>query len=174
MTKPIKKGRTKLVRIPVLSATVAIVVLAGGCGSGGDSGANAGADGAGVTTSSLSKTTYVKKASAACKEERKGLVQEASSYLGKHEKQGEPEAIAIANMAKAIVVPTIEAEIEAIRELGAPAGDEEEIEEILTALETGVDEVKQLDKAQSIETVLDRFGTANVKLRSYGFTACTN
>jgi hypothetical protein len=161
-------------RLMMMAAVAAIAASAVGCGGGaGGSTSEAQSGGPSIATSSLDKTEFVKKASAACQREREGLPEEASVYLSKHGSKGLSESVVIANMAKAVMVPTIEAEIAAIRKLGAPAGDEEQIEAILAAQQKALDEVKGLKEAKSIEAILAHFGDANKMLKDYGFTACT-
>lgn len=160
----------------LLVVAVVSVALVAGCGGGDDdSSAAAGSDsGEPISTSSLSKAEFVKQASAACRRERSDLLGDAYKYLGKKTSSGTPQDVAVADLGRTLVVPTVEAEAAAIRKLGAPAGDEEEIEEILAAQQEGIDEVKALKKADSIEVVLEPFADANKKLREYGFTACFN
>jgi ethanolamine utilization protein EutP (predicted NTPase) len=152
----------------LLIAGIAIVAALAGCGGGDDSGGTES-----VTTSSLSKAQFIKKASAACRQERRGLVAEASAYLGKHSSDG-PRPVVIADMGKAVMAPTVEAEVAAVRKLGAPAGDEEEVEAMLAADEKGIEEVKDLKEAKSIYQVVRHFYAASELFKAYGFSACTN
>lgn len=153
----------------------AISLVAVGCGdSGDDSGSGGAASGESIETSELSKQEYLKQASAACDRERKNLVQEVNSYLEKHSSDGQPEGVLIANMARATMLPTIEAEIAAVRKLGAPEGDEEQIEEILAAQEAAVEKAKKLKNAPTLEDVESLFLKATDKYKAYGFVACTN
>jgi hypothetical protein len=77
-------------------------------------------------------------------------------------------------MTRAVVVPTIEQEIVAIRKLGAPAGDEEEIEAFLTAEEEGVAQVAKLKKIFS-RFQMERYLAPSAKLAfGYGLEECAN
>lgn len=140
-------------------SVLAIAILAG---CGGDS------------TSSLDKAEFIKQASAACARERKPLVNEAAAYLEKPAVEKQPNSTALANMSKAVVVPIIEAEIAAVRQLGAPEGDEEEVEAMLAAQQAGVEEVSGLQQAKSMEEVEAHFREATKLYEAYGFEACTN
>lgn len=127
-----------------------------------------------VRTSSLSKDEYVQKASAGCTKVRKGLTSKASAYISKVSPKGTSEAVIIAKLGKELIVPTVEAEMAVIQKLGAPVGDEEEIEAILAADQQAIDQVKELKKASSIEDVLGLFSDATKAIKGYGFKACTN
>lgn len=95
----------------------------------------------------------------------------ASAYVAKQTAEGQPRPEAIAEMGKAVMAPTIEREIAAIRRLGAPAGDEEEIEAIL---ETEEEEIKQLTEAKTVFQLVKRFSESSDMFKEYGFSACTN
>lgn len=154
-----------------LAAVVAIAAIAVGCG-GGDSGSATSA-GITVTTSSLDKAAFLKKANAACSKEREKLIPAIEAYFKKYAAKL-PENVLIASMAKAAMVPTVEAEIAAVRKLGAPAGDEDEIATILAAQQKAVDQVKTLKKAPSLEAVEGRFHRATKMYEAYGFASCMN
>jgi hypothetical protein len=164
----------------LLAGAVVIAVVAAGCGDGDstagspDSQSDGGSGGGTVSESSLSKAEYIKKAGAACRREREDLVGEASIYFAKHPSKGKQQGAVVADMARAVMVPTIEAEMAIVRETGAPKGDGKQIEEILRAEQEAVDEVKEQDEVQSIQAVLDYFGAVNNKYRDYGFTSCLN
>jgi hypothetical protein len=141
-------------------------------GSGSSSESSSG--GPPVTTSSLSKAEFIKKATVACELERKNLVTEVTDFMSEGLKEGKNEKALIASMAKVVMVPTVEAEMDAIRTIGVPAGDEDEIEAILATEQGGIEEVKQLKSADDLEEIEDHFTEATKKFRAYGFEACTN
>jgi hypothetical protein len=130
--------------------------------------------GATVTTSTLSKAEFIRQATAACNEEREGLVDEVTNYLSKQESKELPESVSLVNMARSVMLPTIEAEMAAVRGLGAPAGDEEEVEAMIGATLAAVDEVKELKKAKSLEEIENHFAGATQMFQDYGFEACIN
>jgi hypothetical protein len=155
----------------------AIAAIAVGCGGDDDSMSPSAASGqpanVTVTTSSLSKEGFIKQASAACHREGKGLIGEVSAYLKKHRDDGLKERALQAHMVKAVVLPTVEASMAAVRELGAPAGDEEEVESLLVAQLEAVNEVRRLKKVASFEEVEAHFAEAGDSFRDYGFRSCT-
>lgn len=170
--------------ILLLAATIALVVLMVGCGGGspGSSGGQQGGDetesgepaGAPIATSSLGKEEFLEQANLACQRQKKGLIDRMSNYVKQHHAEARSEGVLIADLAKVVLVPSVEREIAAVRRLGAPEGDEEEIEAILAAQEKGVEEVKNLRQAKSLEEVEDHFIKATKLYEEYGFTACIN
>lgn len=147
----------------VLAAVLAALAILAGCGDEG-----------GVETSALGKAAFIGKANAACERLGENSVTEDSAYQRKSEAEGASESVALAEMAEAVMVPAIEAKAEAIRSLGAPAGDEEKIESILAAEEEATAEIKDLSEVDSIQVIIDYMGEPNVKLYEYGLDACAS
>lgn len=151
--------------IALLCGACALALLAAGCGGGGDET---------TTTASLSKAQFIKKADGICASAEKEVEGEFESFAKEHklsEKQppshGESE-----EAATSILIPSIEGQVEDIRALGAPAGEEEKVEELLTAVEDALDKAKQ-DPAAFIETEGEGdFAHANKLAREYGLTVC--
>jgi hypothetical protein len=164
---------------------MAVMAIAAGCGGGGDSSsapASAGGDtsatgesnGGSITTSSLDKEEYIKKASAVCVKERESVLEEMAAWVKSHEGKGNSGAELIVPLTRQVLLPKIEAEIAAVRALGAPEGDEDQIEAILAAQQAAVDEVRSEKKLTSFEEVDTHFKAAGDMYREYGFTACMN
>jgi hypothetical protein len=150
----------------VLGAVVAALFVAG-CGSGDDSTT--------VTTGSLSKEAFVKKADAICTKGNLSMQKGFASYLRKHKKS----IIALRHPSKAdyegliigVLVPNLEREIDEIRALGAPSGDEKRIEEIFAAWEEGI-EVAENDPAAVKHSSEAIFGVASRLAKEYGLEVC--
>lgn len=126
-----------------------------------------------VTTSSLSKAAVIKKGAAACKRTRKGLSAEQEAYIEVHIVDGLPQGELLANMTREVLVPRIEAEIKTIRDTGAPAGDEKQVEAILTAQQAAVGKVAELKGIAANQTLEAPFSKANQLRRRYGFPVCS-
>lgn len=179
----------------LLTAALAIAALAVGCGgdddqadspasvNGGavterDSNSNGGEtsgserSSAPVTTSSLNKPAFVKNANAICRRERARLLPEMNAYLKKQGSDGTASGAFLADMFRAVFIPSIEREMEAIRGLGAPAGDRQEVEAILVAQEAAVEEMRSLESLSAIFDLGGRFAKADAKLQDYGLTGC--
>jgi hypothetical protein len=150
-----------------LAAAMAVAVIAMGCGSDEDSGSASAGD-----SSSLSKAEFVKQANAACLKPRETALQEVAAYSQKHRSEGLSDTLLGRKAIKVVLLKTFEEEIAALRALGAPEGDEEEIDAMLAATQSALDEAKELPKTSSKE-VESYFGDADKKLRQYGLTGCT-
>lgn len=149
-----------------MAAVMAGAALAAGCG-GDDSDAE-GADTT-VTTSSLSKAQFVKKAEALCLQEEKRLYARLKAYGNKNPAEGGvsegPEAV------RKILLPPIQRQIDELRELGAPRGEEKQLETYLDALQEAVDTIDEKGLSSS-----DELGRAykrpNELVRKYGLKEC--
>jgi hypothetical protein len=149
-------------------AAVAATLVVAGCGGGG------GGDPT-VTTGSLSKEAFVKKADAICTKGNARLQKGFALYLRKNKKS----IIALRHPSKAdydgliggVLVPNLEREIKEIRALGAPAGDEERIEAIFTAWEEGI-EVAENDPNAVRHSSEAIFGIGSRLAKEYGLEVC--
>lgn len=183
-----------------LIALAAILVLAAGCGgdddattaTGGepasgetaqggaerepttsDGSADGEASGGELKAGSLGKAAFVKRIGAVCERLRKGLTQKAVAFLQKRAgEEGSPEGEAAAEMYRAVLAPVIEAEVEAVRRLGAPAGDKKQIEAILAEYEDVLDEIESLETANGLFHFQGRFEAADEGWRRLGVARC--
>lgn len=177
-------------RLMILAAALcAIMAIAVGCGSDDDSTTTTSADAVAageeggseggqsdsppVAQTSMSKAAVKKKATAACKQTRKGLSAEQEAYIAEHVEDGLEQGQLFANMTREVLVPRIEAEAETIRENGAPVGDEGKVEAILAAQEAGVAQLAALEELSSNEELEKPFAKANKLRQSYGFPVCS-
>jgi hypothetical protein len=166
----------------LLSLVMAIAALGAGCGSGGsDSSSSEGAfsttggstaGGTSVKTSSLSKDEFVKQANAICERERKNILTEFDAYFAKH--KGEKEAAQVfADMIHVVLLPTVENDIAKIRALGAPEGDEAEIELFLEEQQKAVEAAAKAKRISDEEPLSTYFEGPTKLARAYGLEGCT-
>jgi alkanesulfonate monooxygenase SsuD/methylene tetrahydromethanopterin reductase-like flavin-dependent oxidoreductase (luciferase family) len=160
----------------LIAAVAAAFVV--GCGGGSDdSSTTAAAGGQTIATSSLSKEEFIKKAEAACQRAGEDTFEQVLLYLQGHEKKNATradEAALFAQMTKAVVIPVVETKIAAIRKLGAPSGDEEEVQAFLSAQEEEIAELSKLTHIVS-RFQMERYFTPSTKLGiEYGLDECTN
>jgi hypothetical protein len=144
--------------------TTSIVVTSVGCG-GGD------ADTSTSTTAPLSKAQFLKQANAACAKERAGLAQRVAKY---ERLRGGREPAPGADMVHFIFLPTIEAQILRIEEIGVPRGQAGQVGAILDAERRSVDSVAVIQRVPSIAKAVRQFAEADKLLRAYGLDACAN
>lgn len=148
--------------LSALAVLVALAALVAGCGGGDDT-----TDSETVT---LTKTEFIKQGDAICKEANEDNEAEAEEYaeengftLEKASKDQIEEAVA------AVLVPSLEKQADELKALGAPEGDEDEVEAIIVALEDATGEIE--DDPSSIFTgkSLDK---PNKLAGAYGFKVC--
>lgn len=124
-----------------------------------------------VQASSLSKAQFVKQANAICQKTKFDLNKEGEAFVKQHAGGAQREEL-FGDLARTIFLPAIEAEMAAIRELGAPKGEEEEVEAILSAQQAGIDEMRELAAAAAVTELESPFAEASKKFGAYGLSAC--
>lgn len=142
----IGQGRKRVVL--VLAAFVALAV--GGCG-GGDS------------TSALTKAQFIKQADAICKKADETQLNE----LGRVEQELTGNAASRKNQERLVTeggLPPIQEEAEEIAALGAPSGDEDQVDAIVEAIEAGV-----VEGGEDPEKLESAFAEADRLAKAYGF-----
>jgi len=148
--------------LSALAVLVALAALVAGCGGGSDT-----TDSATVT---LTKTEFVKQGDAICEEASEDNQAEAEEFakdngfdLEKASKEQLEEAVG------AVLVPSLEKQAEELEALGAPKGDEKQVEEIVVALEDATGEIEDdpslIFKAKTLQK-------ANQLAEAYGFKVC--
>ncbi len=156
----------------LLSMLLAAVATAAAAGCGGDSSGSDDAASASpapttVTSSSLSKSAFLKQGNAICTKGAK-QVETALANLGKLKGKA-------AEAAARAFVPTFVAMVESvigeIQELGAPSGDEAEVEAILSAMQQAGKEGSE-DPEATIEDLARSFKKPDKLASDYGLTSC--
>ncbi len=121
-----------------LAAGVLLVALVAGCGSSSDS-------------SSLTKAEFIKQADQICAKGEKSIESGAEKFAEENNVDTEkPTKGQQEEVIKTVVAPEIRKQAEEINDLGAPKGEEPEVEAIVTAVEEGADELES-KPAQLIE-----------------------
>lgn len=172
---------------------LAVVLIAGCGGSGGDGGSTSAEGGSGsassegsaegsggeggsgteVTTSSLSKAQFVKQGNLACSREKEELTKRVAGYPGAGNTEGKSKEEIYAEEVRALLIPTFEGEIQRLQELGAPAGEQQQIEALLAAKQKATEEVAAQKSLGSIYDVARYFATSNQLMIGYGLNICT-
>jgi hypothetical protein len=128
-----------------------------GCGGSGDD----------ATTGGLSKKAFIARAEAVCRKAEEEQFQKSSIYLKEHPGIKEEEVIIPAGL-----LP-LEKELDALRGLGAPTGDEAEVNEYLEALAEGLKQARE-DPGSALSQTENAFESANDRAKKYGFEICAN
>lgn len=165
-----ERGMILTARLTMLLASALLAAAIVGCGgSSSDGGGSSGSDQT-VTTSSLTKAQYIKKASAICTESQQSRQQQYLLYAEQH--SGEEEEELLAHMIPAVVIPGLEKRDAELRELGAPAGEEAQVEEVLDALYRIIEIAKGLNGGPPT-TEYQRSSDEALKVtKKYGLAVC--
>jgi hypothetical protein len=140
----------------LLGLALVTALVAAGCGGDSDDDS---------TTSSLAKPAWIAKADAICQQGNQEIEQAANEQFGKQEQ--EPSDEQIQQFTNETVVPSVQKQIDQIRELGAPSGDEDQVNEILDTVQADI------DKAKSATTLPDEpFANGNALATRYGLKVC--
>jgi hypothetical protein len=160
--------------IATLAAALAIVVLVAGCGGGSDSSDSTAADTGGADTSdapALSKAEFIKQGDEICAETGQKLQEGITDFSSENGlDEGEPSEEQAEELVTEVILPLIQEQAEEIDALGAPKGEEAEVEEIVAGLEEAVDEGLE---DPSIATGSDNpFADVDQRSQDFGFNVC--
>lgn len=147
------------------AALAAVAALAAGCGGGEDEGGFSP-----VVAEPIAKVEFLRQADQICLASESRIEAAADDLLTG---PGEPDPAEVERIALDLVVPALQSEVVAIRALGAPEGDEQEVEAILAATEEGIAAIEAdprgLTEAGSVPAPLAR---AERLARAYGSQQC--
>jgi len=158
-------------RISGAVALVALVVvgaaLVAGCGGGGDETT--------VETVTPTKAEFIRKADKICRNTREAII---DGSVPKIEKVvGTPKAQQVEfELISNVLIPALEKEVDDLRALGMPAGDEAEIETILKLTEGAIAEAKTEPETYAQGTSYregsEHYGQAYQLSLKYGMEEC--
>lgn len=152
--------------ITALFGVLAIALVAG-CGGSSDSSGSESSE----ASSSLTKAEFVKQGDAICKKGDAAIEEEANEFAAENNIDTKnPTESDQEEVIEQVVGPAIKHQGEEIAELGAPSGEEEEVEAIVSAVETGAEEVEE-DPAAILKGK-NPLGEAARLAKAYGFKVC--
>ncbi|MFN8159907.1 MAG: hypothetical protein U0R52_02525 [Solirubrobacterales bacterium] len=147
-----------------LLAAGALALLAGCGGGGGDT--------TGVPTGDVSKADYIAQADQVCQAQRKKLQKESTDYfvnqLGLPPNQS-PTPEQFATFAKQSLIPSVQSELDQLRQIEAPSEDADRISKVY---DTAQQELAAIKKDPSSVASGDSFAKANKLAQEYGFKVC--
>jgi hypothetical protein len=149
---------------------VALGLVAGGCGGGS---AASGTDAA-SSPPQPSKTQYVARVNAICKERKAGLADRVSEFYEAHRSSDEPRLVLNHEVAFFVLLPTIQEEMAPMYYIPSPAEDEDRIDRMLSAERVVVEDLTVGKRLASIRAFKRRFIRVDRMLRAYGLYACQN
>lgn len=161
--------------IAMLVGALAIVVLIAGCG-GSDSGdsdstaADAGGN-AGNDAPALSKAEFIKQGDEICTETVTTFSQGIKDFMSENglDESEEPSQEAQEELAAEVLLPAYQTQAEELAALGAPEGEEEAVEGIVTGFEEAIADAEG-DLGGAIEE--DPFADVKAEAADFGFKVC--
>jgi hypothetical protein len=146
-----------------LSAFVVVAVLAAGafatgCGSSDDNGDS-------TTTASLTKAEWIAKADAVCQQGNQQINQAAHQQFANQK----PTAADVQQFATGTALPNTQSQVDQIKALGAPSGDEDQVNKILDTVQADIDKAKAAGDLED-----STFADGNALARQYGLKVCGN
>lgn len=145
----------------MISAVLAAGLIAAGCGSSDDSSSSDS-----TSTAALTKAEFLAQGNAICTAGNQKL-EAAFQSLGKG---STPEQISQVTTEQ--IVPTINDELDQIRALGAPAGDEQQVSAILDEADSASVKLEADPSLGAGDS--DPFAQANKLAKEYGLTVCAS
>jgi hypothetical protein len=137
-----------------LTAVLALGAIAAGCGgSSNDS-----------STSDLTKAEWIAKADVICQQGNQEIEQAANEQFG-NEKPSEAD---IQQFTQGVVLLGTQDQVDKIRDLGAPSGDEDQVNKILDTVQADIDKAKSDGSSISEST----FADGNALAKQYGLKVC--
>ncbi len=164
--------------IALFAGVLAIALILVGCGGGsggGDSTASGStASSTDSSTASLSKAEFIKKADAICGVDGRRTQSEYARFVEKNKiSEGKtPTAAQYAEASEKIQIPAFKRQVEEIRALGAPAGEEEQVAALLDAVEAGIEKLEEVDPKVALESAHQKFIKADKLAVAYGLKVC--
>jgi hypothetical protein len=149
-------------RLAVAVAAIAAVAIAG-CG-GGSSTSTTDAGGA-----ALSKSEFLAKGNAICAKGEQQIQAEGRKLFtsSKAPSQAEQEKFATET-----IIPNVQQQIDGIKALPPPSGDEDQVNAIVDAAQSALDKAKQDPTMLTDQGGTDPFAQANKLADAYGLTKC--
>ena len=148
---------SRLTRGMTLAAPLILVVVAAGCGSSSKS------------TPALTKAEFLKKGNAICKKGNDQINKVAQKLFPN--RKARPSKAQLNKFATGTLIPSVQSQINGVKALGAPKGDEAKVNAIVTTAQAALDKAKK-DPILLTGSKHDPFAKANKLSKAYGLTVC--
>lgn len=140
----------------------AVALLVSGCGDDEEGGFSP------VVSEPVSKVEFLRQADQICNAAESQIEAAADDLITAKE---EPSPEEVEEVAINIVVPALKSEVAAIGALGAPEGDEDQVQGIIDATEAGIAEI-EADPAALLDGAPPSLQEAEKLAREYGSQQC--
>jgi hypothetical protein len=124
--------------------------------------------GNGSAAKAISKPVFIEKASDICVTTARRIGSESLVVIEESNIESINDEVE-ASLVEPILIPAFETEIEEIRALGTPKGDEAQIESILTAIQEIIDAAEE---EPELVTRPKPYAAIEARAKSYGMSAC--
>jgi hypothetical protein len=143
--------------IALIGAVMAFAAIAAGCGS---------SDSTTDSTASLTKAEFLKQGNAICAAGNEEINAGFNKFLPKGK---QPSKAELDEAMETVLIPSISKQVEEIRALGAPEGEEEAVEDFLAGAEEELE--KGEEEPASLATNAS-FSKTNREGKAIGLTSC--
>jgi hypothetical protein len=148
--------------IAVLVGVFAIGALVAGCGGGDSTGSG----------TALTKAEFISQGDAICEKGNEEIESGSEEFAEENEIDTQnPTTAQQEELVSDVIVPNLNKQAEEIDALGAPSGEEAEVEAIVEAVETGAGEIED-EPGQLVEGNTTSFDKANKLASEFGFKVC--
>lgn len=147
-----------------LAAVLAIAVSVSGCGSSSSSTTT-------ETTAAISKAEFIAKGNALCVKGQKAQNAGFDAYVKTHGLENKkPTKSQTAEIVETILAPNVQGQIDAVKALGAPSGEEQQVNSALEAAQQALNKVKANPELAFAKD--SPFHAAGQQLHALGLTEC--
>jgi hypothetical protein len=149
-----------------LAVTVALVVGAcvAGCGSSNNSTST-------ETTATIGKAEFVAKGNAVCVKGEKAQEAEINAYVKKHGLENKkPTPAQQAELVETVFAPNIQSQIDGVKALGAPSGEEQQVSSALELSQQTLEKIEA--NPELVFGNQDAFAAAGKQLHALGLKKC--
>src|SRR6478672_13036806 len=151
--------------IGLLAALVAIAAVVAGCGSSSSETTE--------TTASISKAEFLTQGNAICKAGNKEINEGYEEFSKENNlNHKKPSKAQFEELSETVLIPSVSKQIDEVRELGTPEGEEAEIEEFLGNAEEALEELEEKPSLSGAEGKEEPFFNVNKEATAIGLAAC--
>jgi hypothetical protein len=140
--------------------------ITGGCGEDDSAGSET------IETSSLTKAQFVKRADEICSKGTEKALEKILAYVEENESSSKSEPELVAEAIHVTVLPQLEDQFDEIEGLGAPKGDEQEVEALLAAMRSAIAVIEKRRELSLQTNIAPDFRHAGRLSRQYGIEGC--
>jgi len=152
--------RARRIPIPALACALVLALAFGGCGGGEATSAPV-----------VSKTTFLAKMEAACTRAYNEIKKEFHAFVKGSKAKPFSTPAELEEYAETVIVPIRKRQLEEMRAIGAPKGEEDRVEAIYAAYDDGIHKTEE-DPEEAISSLYGVFGEAEELTQGYGLQNC--